>query len=279
MIPKATEIPLTQEEKDKIQFKDEFQKSVGEKIEDFGDNFAGKGKNILYGLAALGVLAVVIGIFYMWNQRSNNKAQTALGDAIATSQAVVTDSPVPATFTGKVFKTDKERAAAAIKEFQTVADTYSGDYAEKAKYFIAVTRLKIDRPTAIKELQALSSVGDEVGAMSKFALAQAQTDDGKLDEAAKLYQELAKTEDSVIAKDTINFELAKIYEKQNKTKEAADLYFNIVKQASEAKDIEDKPIPLTQTSREAKDKLEELAPERAKEIKLPETPPMGFPSI
>ncbi len=278
MIPKATEVPLTQEEKDKIQFKDEFQKSVGEKIEDFGDRFQGKGKNILYGLAALGVLAIVIGIFFMWNQRSNDKAQAALGDAIETSQAIVTDSPVPATFTGKAFKTEKERADAAIKQFQVVADDYSGDYAEKAKYFIAVTRLKIDRAAGIKELEALTSANDEVGAMSKFALAQARTDDGKLDEAAKLYQELLKIDDSVVAKDTINFELAQIYQKQNKTKEAADLYFAIAKQASEAKDAEQNPVPLSQTAREAKEKLEEIAPERAKQIKEPETPPMGLPS-
>ncbi|MDQ3634592.1 MAG: tetratricopeptide repeat protein [Acidobacteriota bacterium] len=278
MIPKATEVPLTQEEKDKIQFKDEFQKSVGEKIEDFGDRFQGKGKNILYGLAALGVLAIVIGIFFMWNQRSNDKAQAALGDAIETSQAIVTDSPVPATFTGKAFKTEKERADAAIKQFQVVADNYSGDYAEKAKYFIAVTRLKIDRAAGIKELEALTSANDEVGAMSKFALAQARTDDGKLDEAAKLYQELLKIDDSVVAKDTINFELAQIYQKQNKTKEAADLYFAIAKQASEAKDAEQNPVPLSQTAREAREKLEEIAPERAKQIKEPETPPMGLPS-
>lgn len=278
MIPKATEVPLTQEEKDKIQFKDEFQKSVGEKIEDFGDRFQGKGKNILYGLAALGVLAIVIGIFFMWNQRSNDKAQAALGDAIETSQAIVTDSPVPATFTGKAFKTEKERAEAAIKQFQAVADNYSGDYAEKARYFIAVTRLKIDRAAGIKELEALTSANDEVGAMSKFALAQARTDDGKLDEAAKLYQELLKIDDSVVAKDTINFELAQIYQKQNKTKEAADLYFAIAKQASEAKDAEQNPVPLSQTAREAKEKLEEIAPERAKQIKEPETPPMGLPS-
>lgn len=278
MIPKATEVPLTQEEKDKIQFKDEFQKSVGEKIEDFGDRFQGKGKNILYGLAALGVLAIVIGIFFMWNQRSNDKAQAALGDAIETSQAIVTDSPVPATFTGKAFKTEKERAEAAIKQFQAVANNYSGDYAEKARYFIAVTRLKIDRAAGIKELEALTSANDEVGAMSKFALAQARTDDGKLDEAAKLYQELLKIDDSVVAKDTINFELAQIYQKQNKTKEAADLYFAIAKQASEAKDAEQNPVPLSQTAREAKEKLEEIAPERAKQIKESETPPMGLPS-
>jgi predicted negative regulator of RcsB-dependent stress response len=277
LIPKATEVPLTQEEKDKIQFKDDFQKSVGEQVEDFSRKFEGKGKNILYGVAALGVLAVVIGIFYIWNQRSNNRAQAALGNAIETSEAIVTDSPIPPTFTGKAFKTDKERAEAAIKEFQTVVEEHSGEYAEKAKYFIAVERLKLDRPAGIKELEALVGISGEVGSMAKFALAQTKTDDGKLDEAVKLYTELVNSGNPVVAPDTINFELAKIYEKQKKSKEAADLYFKIASQASEAKDSEGKPVPPTQTAREAKEKLEEIAPERAKEIKEPETPPPGLP--
>ncbi|MDQ3089313.1 MAG: hypothetical protein M3Q78_12075, partial [Acidobacteriota bacterium] len=74
-------------------------------------------------------------------------------------------------------------------------------------------------------------------------------------------------------KDSINFELAKIYEKQGKNAEAADLYFNIAKPASEAKDLDDKPIPMSPTAREAKEKLAALNPEKAKEIKEPELPP------
>jgi hypothetical protein len=61
----------------------------------------------------------------------------------------------------------------------------------------------------------------------------------QLDEAAALYQELANMDDPIVAKDTINFELAGVYEKQGKKQEAADLYFNIAKTASEAKDMDD----------------------------------------
>ena len=61
-----------------------------------------------------------------------------------------------------------------------------------------------------------------------------------MDEAAALYQELANTDNTIIAKDTINFELAQIYQKQGKTEEAANLYFQIAKTASEAKDADGK---------------------------------------
>jgi hypothetical protein len=257
-------------DKPKTVYQDNVQSNVNRRVEDYGKRFEGKGKNILYGLAALAVLASLIGIFSVWNRRTDAAAQTALGKAIETSQAQVTDSPVPATSTQRTFKTERERAETSISEFQTVADKFGSPVREKAKYFVAVNRLRIDRPAAISELEGLANSSGEVGTLSKFALAQARTDDGKLDDAAETYRQLAALDNSVLAKDTINFELAKIYEKQGKNAEAADLYFNIAKTASEAKDLEDKPVPLSETAREAKERLEKLNPEKAKEIKEPE---------
>ncbi|MEP7037885.1 MAG: hypothetical protein ABI891_06045 [Acidobacteriota bacterium] len=276
-VPQQFQAPVVEDDKKKTVYRDDFQKNVGGKVRDFGKQFEGKGKNIMYGLAAIAVLAVLIGIFFAWNRRSNNAAQTALGKAIVTSEAQVTDSPAPGS-TARTFKTEKDRAEASINEFQAVADKYGNPVQEKAKYFVAVNRLTLDRPTAVQELTELSKSSDEVGAMSKFALAQAQTDDGKLDEAAALYQELAAMSNPILAKETINFELAKVYEKQDKKDEAADLYYDIAKKASEAKDADDKPIPMSQTASEAKKKLEEINPEKAKDIVVPvPSAPTGMP--
>ena len=259
-------------------YQDEFQSGVSQKVEDFGKTFAGKGKTILYGLAALAVLAVLFGIFSAWNRRSNAEAQTALGRAIETSQAQVTESPDPTAVGVKTFPTEKARTEAAVAEFEAVANKYGNPVKEKANYFLAVNRLKLDRAAGIQQLTELANSSGEIGTLSKFALAQAKTDDGKLDEAAALYQELAALSNPILSKDSINFALAQIYQKQGKTNEAADLYYNIAKPASEAKDADDKPVPMTQTAREAKDKLEEINPERAKEIVEPAAPPMsGMP--
>ena len=276
-LPQQFQAPVVEEDKNKVVYRDDFQKNVGGKVREYGKQFEGKGKNILYGLAALAVLAILIGIFFAWNRRSNNAAQTALGKAIETSQAQVTDAPAPGS-TAKTFKTDKERAEAAINEFQAVADKYGNPVQEKAKYFVAVNRLITDRPTAVQELEDLAKSSDEVGTMSKFALAQAKVEDGKLDEAADLYKQLADMSDPILAKETINFDLAKVYEKQGKKDEAANLYYDIAKKASEAKDADDKPIPMSQTARDAKEKLEEINPEKAKDIieTVPNAPP-GFP--
>lgn len=269
IIEQSAPAPVGTEQKPTAPYQDAFQHNVSRKIEDASRTFEGKGKNLLYGLAALAVLAILIGIFFTWNRRSNQTAQAALGKAIETSQAQVSESPAPAGSAQKTFKTEKERAQASIDEFQTVADKFGGDVAEKARYFIAVNRLSLDRAAGTAELETLAKGNDEVGKLSKFALAQTRADDGKTDEAVTLYKELAAMNDSIIAKDTINFQLAKLYEKQGKKDEAVNLYYDIAKAAAEAKDADGKAVSPTTTAREAREKLTALAPEKAKEIPEP----------
>jgi hypothetical protein len=256
--------------KEDISYRDPFQEKVGNRVEQIGGKLQGQGRNILYGVGALAVIALLFGIFYLWNSRSNATAQTALGKAIETSQAIVSPSPPPAGSTQKSFKTERERAEASIAQFDDVAQKYGGSVGEKAKYFAAVNRLTIDRPAGIEQLRSLSTSDSNVGKLSKFALAQALADDGKYDEAVPLFQKLADSKDPIVAKETINFDLAKIYEKQGNKQQAADIYFDIAKTASEAKDQDGKPVPMTETERDAKTKLEELDPERAKQIVEPE---------
>ena len=260
------------------------QKHVDEKLEDVSKRLEGKGKTILYGIGAVVVLAILIFLFTKWSRSSGAVAQTALGKAIETSQAKISETGTPAGSTQKTYKTEKERAEAAIAEFQAVVDKFGGSVGEKAKYFIAVNRLNVDRPAGVQELEGLAASGSDVGKLAKFALAQTRVADNRLDEAVTLFQELAAMSDPIVAKDTVNFELAKVYEKQGKKQEAADIYFNIAKTASEAKDLDGKPVRMTETATNANDKLKELDPERAKEIvePAPESPfggggaPMGL---
>ncbi len=258
------------ETKPKTRYKDEFQTNVGSKVEEFGKKLEGQGRNILYGIGALAVLGILIWIFYAWSTRTGSAAQAALGKAIETSQSQVTETSPPAGSVGKMFKTEKERAEAAIAEFQAVVDNHGGAAGEKAKYFIAVNKMYVDRNAAIADLEGLSKGSDEVGKLSKFALAQAYANDNKLDQAATLYTELAGMADPIVAKESINAALADVYEKQGKKQEAVNVLFDLVKQASEAKDLDGKPVPLTQTATAAKEKLTQLDPEKVKE--LPQQP-------
>ncbi len=261
--------PLVGNDKPTKQYKDSFQRDFGKKVEGFMNKLEGSGRTILYGLGAILILGIIVFIIFRWNASSNAAAQAALGKAIEVSQSRVSAVPVQAGSREKVFATEKERAEAAVAAFQDVSSKFGGNVGEKASYFAAINKVSLDREAATAELQALSANSDPVGKLSKFALGQIYEADGKLDEAAKVYGELAATEDPLIAKDTVNFQLASIYEKQDKTKEAADLYYKIAKDASEAKDADGKPVPMNTTANEAKAKLEKLDPERAKEIQEP----------
>jgi tetratricopeptide (TPR) repeat protein len=271
-IPEANILPIEANKPNQpVFYQDKFQEKTNKQIAEVSRKFEGKGKTILYALGALAVLAILIGIFYSFNRRSSDAAQTALGKAIETSQAPVTALPPQAGSTEKTFKTERERAEASIAAFQDVANKYGNPVRDKALYFVAVNRLSVDRAAGIQELENLSKNGGEVGTLSKFALAQAKQSDGKLDEAAALYNDLAKVNDSIVSKDTINFALASVYEKQGKKAEAVALYFKIADEASKVKDLNNKPVPLSQTARAAKEKLEALDPAKAAEIK--EEPP------
>jgi hypothetical protein len=270
-IQEAEVLPVGNKPKEPVRYQDAFQQKAGRGIEEVSKKVEGKGRTILYGLAAVAVLLTLIAIFYSWNRRSNAQAQAALGKAIETSVAPVSSLPIPAGSNEQVFKTEKERAETAIGQFQSVADKYGSPAREKAQYFIAVNRLTLDRAAGMQELENLSKNSGEIGALSKFALAQAKQGDGKLDEAAALYSELSQMKDPVISLDTINFALASIYEKQGKKTEAADLYYKIADEAVKAKDLEGKPLPMSQTAREAKEKLQTLDPQKAAQIK--EEPP------
>lgn len=270
------EMPPTQEEKDKVQFRDEFQKGIGGRIEELGTRLEGKGRQVTYGVGALVVLLIIAGLFYGWSRRTDNFAKAALADAIRTSQLQVTDSPLPAGVTARTFKTEKARAEAAIKDFEAVVKDYGEPYASKAKYFIAINRVVIDRKAGTKELESLVSSDGDVAMMARYALAQIKAVDGDNKTAEKLYKELSEAANPVIPAETARFELAKLLEKQGKSKEAAALYFRIAKDASELKDRDKKPVPLTQTAREAKERLEELDPKKAKEIKEPTSIPSGL---
>lgn len=262
---------------EKPRYQDPFQSAVSQRIEEAGKVFEGKSRTILYGIGALAVLGIIIAVFVQWNNRSQAAAQTALGKGIEIMQAQVTDVPPLAGSTEKTYKTQRERAEAAIAEFERVAKEFGGAAAEKAKYFAAVNRLYVDREMAVSELEAMAGGSGEVATLATFAAAQARADAGQFDKAAEHYRKLSTGDGKIIPLDMIKLELGKTLEKQGNKDEAVNIFFEVAKTASEAKDKEGKSVPLSSAALEAKDKLKELAPEKAKEIPEPDPAAAGLP--
>ena len=253
---------------------DRFRDTAMTLFERLGDRLEGRGRSILYGIGGL-VLAVLVVIFFLkWNGRKNDEARQALGRAISIATTPVADTPAPGS-TGATFHSEQERAQKAVDEFEKVAAKYGDPYRTQARYFIATNRLSLDRPKALAELTELTKSNiPEVATLSKFALAQANESDGKLDEAAQLYAELARANSYVVTPETANLALAKVYEKQGKKKEAADLLFNIVDASRKAKGTDQMPLPPSAAARDAATELQKLDPDRYAQLP-PEAPFLG----
>ncbi len=227
-----------------------------------GDVLEGRGRTILYALGGLILAGLLIIFFVRWSNRKSDEARQALGRAITISNSAVLANPIAGS-TETTFTSEKERAQRAIEEFDKVAAKYGDPYKSEARYFIASNRLVLDRQKGMSELAELSNSGvAEVAALSKFALAQANESDGKLDDAARLYSELARLNNPAVTPETANLRLAKVYEKQGKKKEAADLLFNIVDASRKAKGPDNLPLPTSAAAREAADELKKLDPDR-----------------
>ncbi len=254
---------------------DKFRDTTTNFFERLGDQLEGKGRVILYGLLAVLLVALLVGIFRVYSARRADDARAALAAGIELQQAQVTPSPQaapPATTPApQTFPTEQARAQAANAKFQEVAGKYGSPFDELARYFIATNNLTLDRNKGIAELEALSKSGDEeVSAPSKFALAQAHETDARYDQAANLYRELLNSRTAEYPTETLNLRLAAVYEKQGKRQEAADLLFQIVETARKAQGTDGKPATQSLAVQAAAERLQNLDP--ARYARLPPEP-------
>ena len=234
----------------------------------------GRRRMILYAVVGLAALAVAAALWSWWGGRREAEARAALARAIQVSEAAVTATPAAGT-KEQTFPTERERAQAALKEFEAVSAKYGDPYGDVARFMAAAQLLTVDRARGIGELEQLSKSGDrEVAARATFTLAQAREADGQQDAAVSLYQSLLKDDSASVPADTVKLRLAAVYEKQGKKDEAVNLLFDMVKAAREAKDKDGKPLPTSAAVGDAADTLRRLDPARYEQLPK-ETPAAG----
>jgi len=256
---------------------DKFRDTAVRIFDRVGDRLEGRGKLRLFGLPVVVLLAVLVGVYLRWSNRKSDEARRALGRAIAIATApVATASPAPGA-PAPAYSSDKDRAQNAVAEFEKVAAKYGDPYKTEARYFIGANLLYVDREKGMNELAEVSkSSVAEAATLAKFALAQAKEEDGKYDEAARLYSELASQKSEVVTPEIANLRLALTYEKQGKKAEAADLLFNIVDAARKAKDADGQPLSESTAAREGGEKLQKIDADRYAKL-TPEAPPDNGP--
>jgi predicted negative regulator of RcsB-dependent stress response len=249
---------------------DRFRDTTMGLLDRLGDSLEGKGKTILYGIGAVVVLAILVGLYVRWSNKKDDEARQAMGRAITISTTPI--SPTPSQDpSSPSFGSERERAQKAAEEFQKVAAKYGDPYRTEARYFAATSFLSFDRNKGVSELAEVSKGSGETATLAKFALAQAKESDNSLDEAAQLYKDIASQNSAIVTPDTANLRLALVYDKQGKKKEAADLLFNIVDAARKAKEADGTPVPQSAAARDATKELERIDSARYAQL-TPEVP-------
>src|SRR5438105_1397481 len=132
---------------------------------------AGRGRQILYALAAIVIIAAVAYGIVRWRRKHAEEAEQPMGRAIGINDPEICSSPAPGSH-DPAFSTPEERSERAIQEFDRVAAEYGEPSRSEARYFIVTNEMVTDRATDETELQSLSQGSSEIAILAKFALAQ-----------------------------------------------------------------------------------------------------------
>ena len=186
---------------------------------------------LFIGAAALAIALIAYGI-YFYRSNQEDKAQSALAQAIETFESPLVTEGQPQQDPRAKFKTEAERTAAAEKQFKDVQAKFGGtDSADVAGLYIA--RISASRGDVATAEKMLKEFVDEhpkhflVGA-ARYSLFQMRIDNGQAPQVAtELNAELAKTE-PVLPADSLLVLLAHAYEIQGDEEKSRATYRRIV---------------------------------------------------
>jgi tetratricopeptide (TPR) repeat protein len=229
-------------------------------------------KTILGGLLVLAVVLLVLGGTVLYISQRDDKASVVLGEAVRTYTTPLRAPEAPATPEVKTFTSSKERAQAAVKEFNQIATDYSSTRNGKfARYMSGIASVEAgDMKAAEQSLSEASSFRDrELSALAKFALASIYRDSQRDADAIRLYQELIDIDSPEVPKTTAQFELAALYEAKHQPGDAAKVYEQIQKdeqadRAAAAKKSSTPPVPGADQQKSA---IEEMAANKLAALK------------
>jgi tetratricopeptide (TPR) repeat protein len=169
--------------------------------------------------SAVGILIVVVGSaagLKLYLERQEAQAAIQLGAALRTFRAYV-GAPTPPGSPGseiETFPTARERYKKALDRFTEISRKFPRTKAaEIAAYHAGVCQAELgDQAAAIKTLQGASGASDRtIASLAQLALAGELARTGKLEEARKLYQNLADHPTLTVPRATALLEMAEAY--------------------------------------------------------------------
>jgi len=186
---------------------------------------------IIFAIVLAVVAAAVVGGWYYLNAQ-DEKASLDLSVAVRTLDTQLRPPGTPEQPDFPTFTSAKERAQAAQKQFQAIADHYPHTRtADMAHYFLGVTAATLsDNAAAERNFKQVASNGNrEVASLAKDALASLYAQTNRTKDATALYQELINKPTASVSKVTAQLQLAELYQNSNQPLDAKKLYEQIKK--------------------------------------------------
>lgn len=204
---------------------------------------------ILIGVIVLVIAGVAGGMWYYLGQQ-DQKASVEFGSAVRTLDMPVRPPNMPPQPEEPSFASSSQRATAARKLFQEIADKYPHTHAaDFSHYFLGLTSAELgDNAGAERELQTVASFRNaDLAALAKFALASVYRNTNRNPQAIEIYKQIAAKPTTTVSKATAQIELAATLQASNQPLEAKQIYEQLKKEN-----------PASEVSQLASAKLQEM---------------------
>jgi TolA-binding protein len=191
-----------------------------------------KSKLIIGGLVLVVVLVAAFGSWYYLNQQ-DQKASLQLNQAVRTLDTPLVPAGTPAPAGVATFTSAKDRTTEAHKQFQAILDQYPHTRtAEFAHYFLGLTSYQLgDNAAAERDLKSVASTRTEdLAALAKLALASVYGNTNRTKDAIDLYNQLIAKPTRSVGKTTAQMELAEMYVSTQQPAEAKRIYEQLQKE-------------------------------------------------
>jgi TolA-binding protein len=176
--------------------------------------------------------AITYGSWTIYHDRQTAAASVALDDAMKAYNGRIGGTPDPQDASDVSFADQAARSNDALNKFNAVANKYPNAIPGKqALYYAALCLEDLDRHNqALEDLKKLASGGDkELANMAQYQIGVIYARTAKLDEAAKIFRELADRRSVFVPRSVALLELANVL-RQTNPKEAANVYQQIKKE-------------------------------------------------
>jgi TolA-binding protein len=178
------------------------------------------------------VAGAAFGGWYFLNQQ-DQRASLELSQAVRTMDTLLRPANMPPEPENPTFASSKERAMEANKQLQGILEKYPHTRsAEFARYFLGVTAINMgDDAAALRQFQAVAdSHNANLSALARMALASLYRSQHQDKQAIELYKALIAKPAETAGKTTAQIGLAETYEADGQPLEAKRIYQQMQKE-------------------------------------------------